>query len=104
MTTYRLVRWVPLTGQLDLLKFRKALTAMSVGCLTIRQLRAATGLRQTEVASLLRALRAAEALEIVPAVKMPTLGRLELTRACDIDLPLEPVIKGRAALAARASA
>jgi hypothetical protein len=93
------MRWVPLSGELDMLKFRKALTAMSVGGMTIRQLRAATGLKQREVTLLLRALTTAEALEIEAAVKTPALGRLKLTAHCDIDLPLEPGIKSWAALA-----
>ena len=94
MTTYRLVRWVPLSGELDQLKFRKALTAMSVGRMTNRQLREATGLRQTEVALLLGALKTAEALNIEAAENTPTLGRLKSPKRCDIDLPLEPSIKG----------
>ena len=90
MTTYRLVRWVPLSGDLDGFKFRKALTAMSVGGLTSDQLREATGLRRTEVASLLKALTTAGALEIEPPLIIPAPDALKLAERCDIDLPLDP--------------
>ena len=76
-----------------MLKYRKALTAMSVGRMTMQQLRAATGLRQTDVALLLRSLKSAEALDIEPSGKTPTPGRPEMRQPCDIDLPLEPDLK-----------
>jgi hypothetical protein len=89
MTTYRLTRWIPLSGELGLLKYRRALTAMSVGRMTMQQLGAATGLRQTDLALLLRRLKSAEALDIEPAGKTPTPGRPEMPQRCDIDLPME---------------
>jgi hypothetical protein len=60
--------------------------------MTARQLCGCTGLKQTEVESLLRALMTVEALEVgfVEASSMSTGSGP--TRRCDIDLPLEPAL------------
>jgi len=101
MTTYRLMRWLRLSGELDQLKFRKALTVMSVGRVTDRQLRDATGLRRTEVALLLRVLATAGALDIEPHATPPPQARVAAPRHCDIDLPMEPCMQAWTPLARR---
>jgi len=103
MTTYRLMRWLQLSGDLDQLKFRRALTAMSVGRVTKRQLREASGLRRTDVALLLVALSTAGALDVEPDLKPAAIEHLELTRTCDIDLPLDASVKACATQATATS-
>ena len=90
MTTYRLTTWIPLYGNLDQLKVRRALTAMSVAPVRHRQLGSEFGLRRSEVNALLRTLREARALEInAPALVAYDAAAPNSPTPCDIELPLE---------------
>ncbi|MBO0742711.1 MAG: hypothetical protein J2P51_14965, partial [Hyphomicrobiaceae bacterium] len=53
---FRIRRWVALSRELDEFRYRKAMTAMSVGFVDGRRLMAEAGLRHHEAQALLRAL------------------------------------------------
>lgn len=70
MTAYRISRWVELPGQLDHIKFRKVLTAMSVGPVDARWMSKEASLSVQEQAALLQQLRHEGVLVEMP---LPTL-------------------------------
>jgi len=66
MNTFRLAQWVMLTEKYDHLKYRRALTAMSVGPVDRNWLIQACGLSPRETKALLQELLRANALIVVP--------------------------------------
>lgn len=70
MTTYRISRWVDLCGQFDQIRFRKVLTAMSVGAVDARWMSKEAHLSVQEQAALLQQLRLEGVLIEMP---LPTL-------------------------------
>ena len=77
MNVYRVTRWVSLAGELDQLKYRKAVVAMSVGPVDRRWLTAEAGLRRKEVDALLLLLQQEGALDVLPAPLSPTIDSFD---------------------------
>lgn len=70
MTAYRISRWIDLCGQFDQIRFRKVLTAMSVGAVDTRWMSKEAHLSAQEQAALLQQLRLEGVLVEMP---LPTL-------------------------------
>lgn len=66
MSTFQLTHWVALADRFDQLRFRRALTAMSVGPVDRQWLADACGLSRHETRALLQALHLADALIVLP--------------------------------------
>lgn len=68
MSTFQLTHWVALADRFDQLRFRRALTAMSVVPVDRQWLSDACGLSRQETRALLQALRLSDALVVLPAM------------------------------------
>lgn len=68
MNTFQLTHWVALAERFDQLRFRRALTAMSVVPVDRQWLSKACGLSPQETQALLQALLLANALVVLPAL------------------------------------
>lgn len=83
MKTFLVNRWVPLSGELDQLKFRRAMNAMSVSPVNRQWLLTEGGLTRREVGALLRQLDSEYALTTWPDSTLAGEGRTESRASAD---------------------
>lgn len=86
MKTFRLAQWIMLAEKFDQLKYRRALTAMSVGPVDSDWLTQECGLSLRETRALLRELQRANALIVLPPAAND--------EAKAVDAPIVPAPRG----------